>query len=402
MQLIYEIFGYPLGFIMWGIYYLVKNYGIAILLFTLVTKILLFPLSVKQQKNTAMMSAFQPKLQALQKKYANNQQKLQEEQMKLYAEEGINPMSSCLPMLIQFPVLFGIIDVVYRPLTHIMHFSKDMIAEATLIAQNVILEAQANGEAWATVVKNVENLSKNYQSQLIIMQAYNDNPAAFASMPELCEAVSNFDMNFLGIFDLGVNPTWTWPTLLIPILAGLSQLLTMIYSQAQQKKTNPDNAMAKSMNAMTLSLYIMPIISIFIARNFPMAVGYYWICQSIFGFFQQVILSKVYTPEKVAELVKKDAEKKKKKKGKGYMERMYEKQLALLEEQKQLNNPTRNLDEDIKKELPRDEEGNIKISKSMQKDLESKIIADARKRMEEKYKDEVSAEDLGIEINHDN
>lgn len=402
MQLIYEIFGYPLGFIMWGIYYLVKNYGIAILLFTLVTKILLFPLSVKQQKNTAMMSAFQPKLQALQKKYANNQQKLQEEQMKLYAEEGINPMSSCLPMLIQFPVLFGIIDVVYRPLTHIMHFSKDMIAEATLIAQNVILEAQANGEAWATVVKNVENLSKNYQSQLIIMQAYNDNPEAFASMPELCKAVSEFDMNFLGIFDLGVNPTWTWPTLLIPILAGLSQLLTMVYSQIQQKKTNPDNAMAKSMNAMTLSLYIMPIISIFIARNFPMAVGYYWICQSIFGFFQQIILSKVYTPEKVAELVKKDAERKKKKKGKGYMERMYEKQLALLEEQKQLSNPTRNLNEDIKKELPRDEEGNIKISKSMQKDLESKIIADARKRMEEKYKDEVSAEDLGIEINHDN
>ena len=133
-----------------------------------------------------------------------------------------------------------------------------------------------------------------------------------------------------------------------------------------------------------------------------MAVGYYWICQSIFGFFQQVILSKVYTPEKVAELVKKDAERKKKKKGKGYMERMYEKQLALLEEQKQMSNPTRNLDEEIKKELPRDEEGNIKISKSMQKDLESKIIADARKRMEEKYKDEVSAEDLGIEINHDN
>ena len=78
MQLIYEMFGYPLGFIMWGIYYLVKNYGIAILLFTFVTKILLFPLSVKQQKNTAMMSAFQPKLQDKKKKYANNQQKLQE------------------------------------------------------------------------------------------------------------------------------------------------------------------------------------------------------------------------------------------------------------------------------------------------------------------------------------
>lgn len=399
MQLIYEIFGYPLGFIMWGIYLLVKNYGVAILLFTFVTKILLFPLSVKQQKNTAMMSAFQPKLQALQKKYANNPEKLQEEQMKLYAEEGINPMSSCLPLLIQFPVLFGIIDVVYRPLTHIMHFSKDIVTEATLAAQNVIVAAQANGDAWALAVKNADNLAKNYQSQLFIIQAYNHNPDAFANIPGFVDAVGSFDMNLLGIFDLGVNPTWTWPALLIPVLAGVSQLLVMIYTQVQQKKTNPE--MNSSMNAMTLSLYIMPIISVFIARSFPMAVGYYWICQSVFSFFQQIVLNKIYTPEKVAQLVKKDQEKKKKKKGKGYMERMYEKQLAMLEEQKKLNNPTRNLDESIKKELPRDEEGNIKISKSMQKDLESKIIADARKRMEEKYKDEVSAEDLGIEIKHD-
>lgn len=390
MNLIYEIFGYPLGFIMWAIYSLVKNYGVAIILFTLVTKLLLFPLSVKQQKSSAIMSAFQPKLQALQKKYANNKEKLQEEQMKLYAEEGVNPAGSCLPLLIQFPVLFGIIDVVYRPLTHIMHFSKDIVSEATLIAQNVILSAQTNGDAWATVIKNSDTLSKNIQVQLFIMQAYSHNPEAFASIPGFAEQVGSFNMNMVLVGDLGVNPTWTWPTLIIPILAGVSQLLVMIYSQYQQKKLNP--AM-QSMGAMNIMLYTMPIVSVFIARSFPMAVGFYWICQSVFSFFQQMILTKVFTPEKVAELVKKDQEKKKKKKTKGYMDRLLEKQKELLEQQKAMSDPTRNVDEKIREELPRDEEGNIKISKSMQKDLESKIIADARKRMEDKYKDEVGADD---------
>lgn len=101
MGFISELIGYPLGWIMWAVYALVKNYGVAILIFTFIVRLILFPLSVKQQKSTAAMAAFQPKLDKLKKQYANNPNKLQEEQMKLYAEENINPMASCLPMFLQ-------------------------------------------------------------------------------------------------------------------------------------------------------------------------------------------------------------------------------------------------------------------------------------------------------------
>ena len=134
MGFISELIGYPLGFVMWAIYQVFKNYGVSILLFTLVTRLVLFPLSVKQQKSSAAMVAFSPKLEKLKKQYANNPQKLQEEQMKLYAEEDINPMASCLPMIPQLLFLYGIFDVVYRPLTHILHITKAEVAALKEIA----------------------------------------------------------------------------------------------------------------------------------------------------------------------------------------------------------------------------------------------------------------------------
>lgn len=90
-----KIFGYPLGFIMWLIFEVVQNYAVSLVIFTVFVRLIMVPLSVKQQKSTAAMQSLQPKLDKLKKQYGNNQQKMSEEQMKLYAEEGINPMSSC-------------------------------------------------------------------------------------------------------------------------------------------------------------------------------------------------------------------------------------------------------------------------------------------------------------------
>lgn len=89
MNFITDILGWPLGIIMWLCYSLVQNYGIALLIFTIITRFALFPISIKQQKTSAKMAAFTPKLKELQKKYANNKQKLQEETMKLYEKEVI-------------------------------------------------------------------------------------------------------------------------------------------------------------------------------------------------------------------------------------------------------------------------------------------------------------------------
>ena len=197
MGFISELIGYPLGFIMWLMYLITHNYAVAIILFTLITKILLFPLSVKQQKSSAAMTAFQPKLEKLKKQYGNNQQKLQEEQMKLYAEEGINPMSSCLPLFIQFPILYGIFDVVYRPITHILHFGKDVIDQAKEITKGIL---ESSG---------VVNSYFNVRPEIYIVKEIQKNPDAFSGMnnPDFVDAVVNFNNKLLGIVDLGDIPT---------------------------------------------------------------------------------------------------------------------------------------------------------------------------------------------------
>ena len=123
MEFINSIFGYPLGWLMWLCYKIVSNYGIALIIFTLLTKLILFPLAIKQQKSSLRMARMQPKLEELQKKYGKNKEKYNEEMLKLYDEEKYNPMSGCLPMLIQFPILFGLIDVIYKPMTHIRRMS---------------------------------------------------------------------------------------------------------------------------------------------------------------------------------------------------------------------------------------------------------------------------------------
>ena len=120
----------PLGWIMKGIYHLVKNYGIALLLFTFVTRLIVFPMSVKQQKSTAKMGMLAPELEKLKKKYGKNQQKFQEEQMALYAKAGVNPMASCLPMIITMVILFALIPIIYGPLTYISDANKDELTKS--------------------------------------------------------------------------------------------------------------------------------------------------------------------------------------------------------------------------------------------------------------------------------
>ena len=104
MNFIYTVFGWPLGWIMYVCYLIVKNYGFALILFTLITKALQLPLAIKQQKSMMKTAIFKPQMEALQRKYKNNKEKLNEEMMKLYEKEHYNPMSGCLPSLISFPM----------------------------------------------------------------------------------------------------------------------------------------------------------------------------------------------------------------------------------------------------------------------------------------------------------
>ncbi len=386
MGFISELIGYPLGFIMWLMYIITHNYAVAIILFTLITKILLFPLSVKQQKSSAAMTAFQPKLEKLKKQYGNNQQKLQEEQMKLYAEEGINPMASCLPLFIQFPILYGIFDVVYRPITHILHFGKDVIDQAKEITKGIL---ESSG---------VVNSYFNVRPEIYIVKEIQKNPDAFSGMnnPDFVDAVVNFNNKLLGIVDLGDIPTlhpevWNAAAIIlimIPIMSGLIQIIMTIYSQIRMKKMNPD---APSMGGMNIMLYAMPIFSVWIAFRYPAGIGFYWTSSSFFSFIQSIILYKIYTPEYVASLVEKDNQKRKKKNRPNMYQRMLDEMAA--QQGQTAGSPAASGKIAVSGVDKEEEQQDIKISKAKQKEYERMLIREARRRQAEKYGDEFIDDD---------
>lgn len=385
-----EIIGVPLGYIMWLMYQITHNYAWAIILFTLITKIILFPLSVKQQKSSAAMAAFQPKLEKLKKQYANNQQKLQEEQMKLYSEEGINPMASCLPLFIQFPILYGIFDVVYRPLTHILHAGKDAINAAAEITRNIFT---ANGGAVPAYFE--------HRPEIYIVKEVQKDPSAFSSMaeqfPDFAEKVVNFNNKLFGIVDLGDIPTLhpeSWKAaavilLMIPIMSGVIQLAMTIYMQIRNKKMNPD---APNMGGMNIMLYVMPLFSIWIAFKYPAGIGFYWTMSSLFSFVQSIVLYHIYTPEYVASLVEKDKKKRKKKNRPNMMER-YQK---IMEDKMASQNGQSGssglksgaVSAKVSDDDEEDGSSEIKISRAKQKEYEKMIIREARRRQAEKYGEE--------------
>ncbi len=155
----------PLGWIMKGCYFVVKNYGIALLLFTILTRLITFPLQIKQQKSSARMAMLQPELEKLKKKYGKNQQKLQEEQMNLYAKAGVNPMASCLPMLITMVILFALIPVIYGPLTYVSNLNKDDVQENDLMIQGIYYYADEvkDNKTYNTFEKLINKYEEDYK-----------------------------------------------------------------------------------------------------------------------------------------------------------------------------------------------------------------------------------------------
>jgi YidC/Oxa1 family membrane protein insertase len=346
---------------MYLIYSLVDNYGIALIIFTLVAKLLISPLAVNQQKTTAKQKAINPKLEKLRKSFANNPQKLQEEQMKLYQENNINPMAGCLPLILQFAVLYGILDVVYRPLTHILRISKDTLTQA----QNIL-----------TSYLSQQGITEKYLSsrpELIIMQYAKKNPDIFSEIQGFSQQIQDFNNTLFGLIDLGVTPTihpevWNASAvalLMIPIASGVFQLILTIYTQIRQKKDNPEAA--KMMGGMNIMLYMMPLFSVWIAFGFPAGVGFYWTLSSVFSLIQTIIINAVMTPERVSSMLAKEKARAKNKKP-GLMEKMMEKQNDMLQAQSSRNSSD--------------------MSKSELSEYQRQLINEARKRMADKYGDD--------------
>ncbi len=275
MSSILSIISVPLGWVMRQIYGLVGNYGVTIILFTLFTKILLLPLAVKQKKSMIRMSAFQPEIMNIQKKYANDPQKQQEELSRLQQEHGFSMTSGCLPLVLQMPILFGLIDVIYKPLRYIINIPADVITT---------LEGTAEGIVGSLSV---------YSPQSSIIAAIQQRPRAFANLldRDVITKIQNFNMVFLGL-DLTSTPSLRNFNILliVPVLSAGLMWLQMIVTQ--------------KLNGQKLegAAKITPLLSVAMFAYFsfvmPVGVSLYWIFSSVFGILQELVLRIFFDPEK--------------------------------------------------------------------------------------------------------
>lgn len=293
-----ELIATPLGWIMRWIYNLVGNYGVTLIIFTLVTKLILMPLSVKQKKSMIRMNAFQPEIQRIQKKYATDTQKQQEELTRLQQEHNFSMTSGCLPVVIQMPILFGLIDVIYKPLRHVVGVNKKLIADTlTPMAE-----------------KMMGTLSR-YSPQTDIIKAIKQAPEAFSDVLDAATiaTVQNMDLTFMGM-DLSATPSLKVfnSLLLIPVLSVSFMML-------QQYLTTKLNGQEMTRQTVTM-LGVSTLMFGYFSFMMPAGVSIYWIFSSIFGVIQELVLRIFIDPEKEKQKIE---------------EEIYEKRKARKEKEKQ-------------------------------------------------------------------
>lgn len=257
------VLGTPIGFIMNVIYDFIGNYGLSIILLSTFVKLCTLPLTLKQQKSMAAMQQVQPLMTEIQNKYKNDKEKQSAEMMKLYKQYNISPMSGCLPMLIQFPILFGLYAAIAKPLTYMLRLTAEQI---TAIAQALNFNMPANSF--------IAEMSLAQQMSL---------PENLASIQALVPNAHAIDFNFWGL-NLAQTPNYTVPSLIwiLPVLAaGLSFLSSYIMQPKQNN--NDENPMASTSKMM---LYLMPVMILWFGFSVPAGLSLYWVVNSALQILQ--------------------------------------------------------------------------------------------------------------------
>lgn len=302
-----------LGFVLELCYNLIGNYGLAIIVFTLLIKAVLLPLTVKQQKSMVKTQKIQPLLMEVQKKYGHDKEKLNQETMKLYQKYKINPMSGCLPLLIQLPIIMALYWVVRKPITYIMGVDG---AEIWRVITAFNDWAQAAGYQISENVAKLEvGTFGNYEIQVAQQMFLHPEILDHPFIAEAGFKLTPINFNFLGL-DLSETPSLgalfslitgsiaaitprvaiLW---LIPLLSGLTSFLaskigTMLQPQNNTNKPGEENSQANTMKTM---MAIMPLFSAWITFSLPAAVGLYWIISNLLQVIQQFVVTKFFTPD---------------------------------------------------------------------------------------------------------
>lgn len=288
MDLIGNILGTPLGYLMKFCYDIVKDYGLAIIIFTLFTKVILFPISLLVQKNSIKMIKLKPELDALKYKHIDDKDALIDAQSELYKREKYSPFMGMIPLLIQLPLIFGLIDVVYRPMKHILHFPTQVI-DAFVNKASEIMGTTDLGSSPELVAMRLAADSGN---QATFLELANGELAGM-DVSGYLNSMNSINMNFLG-FDLSAIPTLAIDLLvLIPIFAGLSALIMCII----QNKINVLQVEQSAASQWGMTIFMIAF-STYFAFLVPTAIGIYWIFGNLFSIPVMYLVNLIYSPKK--------------------------------------------------------------------------------------------------------
>ena len=283
-----SLFGYLMNFI----YEIVQNYGLAIIIFTLLVKIILLPFTIKQQKSLQKTQELQPLMQELQRKYGNDQQKFMEEYNKLLKSKNMTAMSGmgcsgCLLSLIQIPIILAMFYMMASPLTHIMKLDADQIEQY----KNEINEIKMN-EAIAKIYASGDSYSDEELEKLIAEAKEKTYISARYTEIEIIKEKGLMNLDFLGI-NLGesaINNRNNYFMLIIPVLSVLFTYLSIIMTNAYNKKKGivqpkPEDSEIP-MPDMRLMNIMMPLMTGYIAYSVPQGVGLYWATSNFLNVIQ--------------------------------------------------------------------------------------------------------------------
>ena len=263
----------PFGWILRGCYNLFGSYGVAIILFTLISKIVLLPLQMKSKKSMMKIQMLQPKMDELAQRYGNDKEKYSLAVQKLYKQENVSLFGGCLPMLLMFPIMFGLYYAIRQPFTY-------MFGANGADLQEIAKVFTENGAAM-----------KGASEDAIIA-----NFSQYGHLLENSPGLEQFAVDFRFIFpwlDLSRVPTlgveYPDPLLMIPVLSGLTAWFSgWMARRSQPKPKDPSQQKGKFMNV------LMPCMSAWIAFMVPAGLGFYWILSNIFSAIQEPILTSYY------------------------------------------------------------------------------------------------------------
>ena len=294
----FNFFANIFGYLLQLVYHLVNNYGLAIILFTVVIKILLLPLSIKQQRSMKKSAELNEKMKVLQFKYKNDPEKLNQEMMNLYKSENMSPFSGCLTSIVQFLLLISIFYLVRSPLTYMEKIPTENI-------NNYVQQLKDDGKTISQVYLEIDVI-RDYEF------LKEKNPE-----DENVEK-ANIQMNFLGL-DLSKIPQQNmsdYTVYIIPILYILSSFISIRMTTAMQEKQNKkkqeekevkidgttgqelvpqeeNNEMDAVMQTNKMMSWMMPIMSISIAFVAPLGLALYWLVSNILMIAERLILDKI-------------------------------------------------------------------------------------------------------------